>query len=103
MSWTTLLLLAVGSYMFKAAGLVLGRGWRPPTIVQGCLDLLPAALIAALIVVNTVVAERRIVVDARLAGVAVASVAAWRKAPFPVAVLLGAGVTALVRKVGLFG
>lgn len=101
MSWTTLLLLAAGAYVFKAAGLVLGRGWRPPTLVQGCLDLLPAALIAALIVVNTVVSDRRIVLDARLVGVLVAAVAAWRKAPFVVVVLLGAGVTALVRKGGI--
>jgi branched-subunit amino acid transport protein len=103
MSWTTLLLLAAGAYVFKAAGLILGRGWRPPTAVQGCLDLLPAALIAALIVVNTVIADRRIVFDARLPGVAVASIAAWRKAPFPVVVLLGAGVTALLRRAGWLG
>lgn len=100
MSWTTLLLLAAGAYVFKAAGLVLGRGWRPPAVVQGCLDLLPAALIAALIVVNTVVSDRRLVLDARLAGVAVAAIAAWRKAPFPVVVLLGAGVAAAARRFG---
>ena len=100
MTWTTLLVIAVGSYAFKVGGLVGARVWQPSVAVQRCLDLLPAALIAALIAVNTVVSNRHIVFDARLVGVAAAAVAAWRKAPFPIVVLLGAGVTALLRRYG---
>jgi branched-subunit amino acid transport protein len=99
-SWATIFVIAGGAYLLKVSGLVLLRGWQPPTVVQRCLDLLPAALIAALIVVNTVVTGRHLVADARLVGVSAAAVAAWRKLPFPVVVLLGAGVTALMRRLG---
>ncbi len=98
MSWATIFVIAGGAYLLKVSGLVLLRGWQPPTVVQRCLDLLPAALIAALIVVNTVVTGRHLVADARLVGVSSAAVAAWRKLPFPVVVIIGAAVTALVRR-----
>jgi len=59
--------------------------------------LLPAALLPALIAVQTLSTDDRWVVDARAAGVGAAVLAAWRKAPFPVVIALGAVVTALVR------
>ncbi len=98
MSWATIFVIAGGAYLLKVSGLVLLRGWQPPTLVQRCLDLLPAALIAALIVVNTVVTGRHLVADARLVGVSAAAVAAWRKLPFLAVVIIGAAVTALVRR-----
>ncbi len=98
MSWATIFVIAGGAYLLKVSGLVLLRGWQPPTLVQRCLDLLPAALIAALIVVNTVVTGRYLVADARLVGVSAAAVAAWRKLPFLAVVIIGAAVTALVRR-----
>jgi hypothetical protein len=42
-------------------------------------------------------------VDARAAGVGVAAVAAWRRAPLVVVIVLGAVVTALVRRVAAAG
>ena len=98
MSWTTIFVIAGGAYLLKVSGLVLLRGWQPPRVVQGCLDLLPAALISALIVVNTMVTGRHLVADARLVGVLAAAVAAWRRLPFPAVVIIGAAVTALVRR-----
>jgi uncharacterized membrane protein len=97
-SWATIFVIAGGAYLFKVSGLVLLRGWQPPTMVQRCLDLLPAALIAALIVVNTVVTGQHLVADARLVGVSAAALAAWRKLPFAAVVIFGAAVTALVRR-----
>lgn len=98
MSWWTVLALGAGAYAFKALGLVVLGGRALPARVQACVDLLPAALLPALVVVNTVVADRRLVLDARAAGVAVAVVAAWRRAPLPVVIVLGAAVTAAVRR-----
>ena len=55
---------------------------------------LPVALLSALVVVEAVAQGRHLQVDrARLAGVAVAAVAVWRRAPFLVVVVL-AGLTA---------
>ncbi|MFA9563403.1 MAG: AzlD domain-containing protein [Acidimicrobiales bacterium] len=91
------LLLAAGSYAIKASGyLVLGdrpgiKRWAP------VLDLFPPALLAALVVVQTVGLDRALAVDARLPGVIAGSIAAWKKAPFPVVLLVAAGVTAGIR------
>jgi len=98
MSWLTLLAIAAGAYAFKVLGLIVLGGRTLPDRLGRCLDLLPAALLPALIAVNTIVTGQHIVVDARLAGVSAAGIATWRRAPFPVVVVLGAGITALVRR-----
>lgn len=97
MSWTAIVVLAVGAYIFKALGLLgLGRRGLDPR-VQPFVALLPAALFAALVTIQTFDGGRRIELGARLVGVAVAGVAAWRRAPFVVVVVLAMAVTALVR------
>lgn len=100
MSWAAIALLAAGAYGFKVLGLVALGGRELPPRVARCVALLPAALLPALIAVRTLTIDDRWVLDARAAGVAVAIVAAWRRAPFPVVIALGAAVTALVRLIG---
>ncbi len=97
MTWGLVLGLAAGAYTFKLLGFfVLGR--RPlPHVVERCLALIPAAMISALVVKDTFTAGQDLVVDARLAGVAAATVAVWRKAPFVVVIVVAAAVTAGVR------
>jgi branched-subunit amino acid transport protein len=99
MTWTLVLLLAAGAYTCKAVGLVVIGSRRLPDVVTRCLALVPAALISALIVKDTFSSGTDLVLDARAAGVAVAGVAAWRRAPLIVVIVLGAAVTALVRRV----
>jgi branched-subunit amino acid transport protein len=97
MTWAAILGLAAGAYLFKVLGLV-GLGGRAlPVRVARCVALLPAALLPALVVVQTLSTGHHLVIDARVAGVGAAVVAAWRKAPFPVVIILGAAVTAGVR------
>jgi branched-subunit amino acid transport protein len=99
MSWWFIVALAAGCYACKVVGLVLiGDRTLPPAVVR-CLALIPAAMISALIVLNTFADGHDLTVDARAAGVAAAVVAAWRKAPFLVVIVLGAAVTAAVRAV----
>jgi branched-subunit amino acid transport protein len=97
MTWLLVLALAAGSYAFKVSGLVLLGGRTLPERLVRCVALLPAALLAALIVVGTFADGRSLVLDARAAGVGVAAVAAWRRAPFPVVIVLAAAVTAAIR------
>ena len=61
--------------------------------------LLPVALLAALVAVQTLSTGTRLVVDARLAGVAAAVVALLLRAPFLVVVAVAAATTAGVRLV----
>lgn len=97
MTWTLVFLLAAGAYFFKVLGLVV-IGDRPlPPMLERCLGLIPAALIAALIFKDTFSIGRHLQVDARAAGVGVAAVAAWRKAPLILVIVIGAGITAAVR------
>ena len=63
------------------------------------VDLLPAALLAALTVVSTLSDGRALTVDARVVGLLVAGLALWRRAPFVVVILLASAATALVRLV----
>ncbi len=60
-------------------------------------QLLPPALLAALIVNQTVTDGQSLVVDARLAGVVAGSLAVWRGAPFWLVITIAAAVTALLR------
>lgn len=89
--------LTVITYATKAAA-PLALGGRPlPAAVTRLADLLPAALLAALVVVSGVAEDAAIAVDARLVGLAAAAVALSRRAPFVVAVVAACAATALVR------
>ena len=97
MTWGLVLALAAGAYAFKVLGLVVIGDRALPAALERCLALIPAALIAALIVKDTFSIGQHLVIDARAAGVAAAVLAAWRKAPAIVIIVIGATVTALLR------
>jgi hypothetical protein len=99
-SWWALLGLGVLSYALKVFGLVALGARAVDGMPLRLAALLPAALLPALVAVNTIAGERRFVLDARAAGLAVATLAAWRRAPFVVVVAAAAATTALVRAVG---
>ena len=97
MSWSFIFALAAISYGLKLLGsVVVGQRTVPP-VLERCLLLIPAALLAGLIAKDTFTLGHSIVLDARAAGVAVAAIATWRKLPFAVIIVLGVGTTALIR------
>lgn len=92
-----LIVMTIGTFALKSAGpLVLGDRSLPAR-VQQAVDLLPAALLAALTIVSTMGDGREIVLDARLVGVVVAGVALWRRLPFVVVIVVASAATALTR------
>lgn len=92
-----LIVMTVGTFALKSAGpLVLGDRSLPRR-VQQAVDLLPAALLAALTIVSTVGDGREIVIDARLVGLVVAGIALWRRLPFVVVIVVASAATALTR------
>jgi branched-subunit amino acid transport protein len=99
-SWAAIAILALGAYAFKVVGLLVLGGRDITARMQPLVALLPAALFTALIVQQTLVRDGELVLDARIAGVSVAAVAAWRRAPFVAVVVIAMAVTALVRAVG---
>jgi branched-subunit amino acid transport protein len=100
MTWTLVLALAAAAYAFKVLGLIVIGRRALPSALERCLALIPAALIAALVVNDTFAAGKDLVLDARAAGVAAAALAVWRRAPLIVVVVIGAAVTAAVRQLG---
>ena len=95
--WLTIGLVALASFTLKAAGpLVLGDRQLGPRATR-VVALLAPALLTALVLVDTVASGQRLVVDARLAGVAADGVAMLLRAPLLVSLGVAVATTALVR------
>jgi hypothetical protein len=92
-SWTVVLIAAVGCAALKLAGWSLPRHWLEGEHLQRAALLLPVALLAALVAVQAFGSDRALAVDARAAGVAVAALLLAARAPF-LLVVGGAAVTA---------
>lgn len=98
-TWLVVGLVAAVTVALKAAGPVV-LGDRPlPPVVMRALGLLAPALLAGLVATNVFDGGRRLVVDARLAGIAAAAVAVRLRAPTLAIVVTAAAVTAGVRAV----
>ncbi|BCL12690.1 AzlD domain-containing protein [Micromonospora sagamiensis] len=95
--WTAILLGALGVYLLKLVGLAVPRSVLEKPRVEEASALLPVALLAALVAVQTFATGPHLVLDARAAGFAVALVAVLLRAPFLLVVALGAGTAALLR------
>jgi hypothetical protein len=96
-TWATILLAAGGCYLLKLAGLQVPERWLEHPLAAQVSALLPIALLAALAAVQTFATGTSLVIDARLAGVAVAVVALLLRAPFIVVVVAAAATSALLR------
>ena len=72
-------------------------GRRLPAQLGGVVELLAPALLAALVVTQTLGAGRELVAAARLAGLGVAAAAIALRAPLLLVVVLAATATALAR------
>jgi branched-subunit amino acid transport protein len=95
--WLTVALCAVTTFAIRAFG-PFAVGTTPiGARTTRVLALLPAALLAALVVTETVIEDGRLDIDARLAGVAVAGLLVWRGASVIWVVIAAAAVTAALR------
>jgi branched-subunit amino acid transport protein len=99
-AWIAVAGVGAATIALKGAGpLVFAR--RPlPGWVRALMPLLAPCLLAALVVGQTVGDGRAVVIDARVAGVAAASVALLLRAPLLVVLVAAAGVAAAARALG---
>jgi len=93
--WTTVVAASLGCYLLKLAGLSVPASWVEQPWVARVVDFVPAALLAALVAVQTFTSGHDLVVDGRLAGVAVAALALALRAPFIVVLVLAGAAGAL--------
>jgi len=97
MIWAPLLVASVACYLIKLSGLSLPQRFLEDPRIQRTVPLLPVALLAALIAINSFSTGTHLVLDARAAALAVAGIAVLLRAPFLVVVAGGAATAALVR------
>lgn len=100
-TWAAILALGAGAYLLKLAGLSLPAALLEQPLVRRVAATLPVALLAALVAVQVVADGPRLVLDARVAGLAVAVVALLLRANFLVVVVAAAGTAALLRLAGI--
>lgn len=101
MTWAAVGVLAIGSWLLKAVGPVFFSGRAMPARLESVVGLLPPALLAALVAIQTVADGQALVVDARLPALAVAGVAMVRGAPLIAVIALATVTAALLRLAGL--
>ena len=95
--WTAVILTAIGCYLLKLVGLSVPATVLDRPLVGRIADLIPVALLGALVAVQAFSTGQEMVADARLVGVGAGVVALAARAPFIVVVLVAAATTALIR------
>jgi hypothetical protein len=95
--WTAIVAASLGCYLLKLAGLSVPPAVLHRPVVARVADLIPVALLAALVAVQAFSAEASLVLDARVVALAFATVALLLRAPFLVVVVGAAAVAALLR------
>jgi len=93
--------LAVGTYGFRVAGVLLRDRLELPEWSRQLLPVAAAALLAALAATAALTEAGAFAGYARPAGVLVGLLLAWRRAPFVLVVVAAAGTTALLRLLGV--
>jgi branched-subunit amino acid transport protein len=93
--------LAAGTYAFRSSGQLLRAKITFPPRATRLLEAAAVILLAALVATTALTEGHAFSGFARPAGVLIAGLLAWRKAPFLVVVLAAAAVTALLRLAGV--
>ncbi|MEY4183817.1 MAG: hypothetical protein RIS07_220 [Actinomycetota bacterium] len=99
MSGWVVVWLSLGAYAFKVLGFVVIGSRKLPRPLERCLLLIPAALLAALVVKDTFSTQQTLAVDERAVGLAVALLCVWRMRSLVVTVVAAATATALLRAI----
>jgi len=96
-TWLVIAAGGIATMLFKSAGPVLLGDRQLPPRVASVVDVLAPAMLAALVVTQTVGGDRELVIDARLAGVIAGGIAVWLRAPLLVVMVVAAVTAALIR------
>lgn len=99
MMWAAILVTCAGAYLLKLLGLSVPQSVLEHPVAHRVTDLLPVALLAALVAVQVLADGPELVLDARVAGLLAALVALLLRAPFIVVVVVAAATAALLRLV----
>jgi len=101
MIWFAVLAGTAACYATKLTGALIPQRSLEHPLLQRVVGLLPVAMLAALVAVQTFAQGSSLVIDARLAGLLAAITALLLRAPFLLVVLIAAGVAAGLRALGV--
>ena len=101
MIWPAVIVGSLGAYLLKLSGYLIPERVLDNPRLQRLTTILPIALLAALVGVQTFSTGDAVQVDARVAGLAAAIVALALRAPFLVVILVAAATAAVLRGAGL--
>ncbi len=96
-TWVAILVTAAGCYALKLTGLSVPQQVLAHPVAARVAALIPVALLGALVAVQVLADGQALVVDARVAGLAVAVLLLVVRAPFLVVVVGAAAAAALLR------
>jgi branched-subunit amino acid transport protein len=97
MTWLVIAVVGVVTMVFKASGpVMLGTRELPPRVAS-VVEVLAPAMLAALVVTQTVGGDHEMVLDERVAGLAAGGIAVWLRAPLLVVMVVAAATAALIR------
>jgi hypothetical protein len=97
LTWLAIGVTAAACFLLKLAGWSVPAHLLNGARLQRATTVLPLALLAALVVVQTFSDDRALVLDARAAGIVAGGIAVSRRAPFIVVVVVAAAAAAVVR------
>lgn len=97
MTWTAIVAAGVGCYLLKLAGLSVPTRVLARPVVARVADLIPVALLSALVAIQVFTRGPDLVLDARAAALGVAVALLLLRAPFLVVVFGAAAAAALLR------
>lgn len=100
MTTLSIVMLTIAAWGQRLVGAFVIGPWlnRRPLLTKAA-GLIPAAVVMAVIAQLTLASGRSLVIDERLAGMVVAGVLVWRRAPFIVVVVAAAVTTAGLRAI----
>jgi uncharacterized membrane protein len=98
--WLTVLLASAIAFVTKVSGYSVPPAWLEQPRTNRISEMLPAALLASLVVLQTFSTGTHLILDARGAGLVVAILALLLRAPFIVVVAVAAVTAALLRMHG---
>lgn len=99
-TWIAVFSASAIAYAFKFAGYAVPPKWLEHPRAFRVTEMLPAALLASLVILQTFSSATHLVLDARAAGLVVAIISLILRAPFIVVVILAAITAAVLRLYG---
>ena len=99
MIWTAVIGASLLAFAFKYIGQSIPESLLAHPRVSRIADLIPTALLAGLVAVQTFATKTTLIVDQRIAGVLVAAVALYLRANFLVMLIAATATSALLHQI----